>query len=449
MEFVMRLQLSLVALLIVYVVGIVIILTPYPPANDDYAAYALGINLHGVYGLATNDEAAPFPSMGRAPLYPVFLSIFITLDESYKEYLLCYYADASDCSVVPDTPRIGQMILGLLTVFPLFSTARMLGAHDRFTALMVLILMIQYLPWIYLYGVSESVSLPLHALLTYFTARYLFKETPNRDALLVGLTLGLLALSRFAYQYYLPLLLIILIVRHFNWQRFEWQRMGVALLLGAFGFGLLVAPWLTRNQTEFGVTALGTSGSTGVITARAFYNRMNSTEYATAFLYWLPFIGDNVAERILPESYWARLDTDNPDGFRLQSRQFRQEQYREGITESEIRSMMMNEILDNWPAHMALSLPFAVRGLRNATFFLPLMPIFFYYVIRSRLWRQFLTLSAGWFVLVFHAGATHFNVRYGWPLAFDFALAAALAATLLWKGIQRRQIERHEQPATA
>lgn len=101
--------------------------------------------------------------------------------------------------------------------------------------------------------------------------------------------------------------------------------------------------------------------------------------------------------------------------------------------------MMVAEIRDHLPAHVAASLPFAVRGLRNAVFFLPLLPVFFYYVIRRRLWQEFLALSAGWFVLVFHAGLTHFNVRYGWPLAFDFAVAAALAATLLWEGIRQRR----------
>lgn len=315
----MRWKSVLLMVLIAYSGVIVALITPHPPANDRYAAYALGIHLYGVYGPATRADTQPVPSMGRAPLYPAFLTAFVALDDGYRTYLECYYSDEEDCGNVPPAPRAAQMLLGLLTVFPLFATARMLGARDDFTALMVLLLMGLWLPWIYLNGVSEALSLPLHALLTYFTARYLFKDTPRRDALLAGLTLGLLALSRFAYQYYLPLLLLILVIGYINRQPFDWRRVGASVSLAIMGFGLLVTPWLMRNQQIFASTTLGTSGSTGVITARVFYNRMTPEEYATAFVYWLPFVGDTIAQRIFPDSHWSRLDVSNPDGFRQQS----------------------------------------------------------------------------------------------------------------------------------
>ena len=432
-----------VVALFVLVLLIMVRITPRPPVPDGFARYAYGVSEFGVYGPADGSEHAPAPSMGRAPLYPWFLTLFVALDSQYREYLSCHYQHSGNCGDLPVSPRVGDLILGLLSIIPLYFTARRLGASERTTYVSLFVLMGIWLPWTYMHGVSESIALPLHALLTYMTVRFLFDSSQRQFKLVIGigLVLGLLALGRFAYQFYIPILMIVVFFAYRSDKRHAITRRLIAVVLLLVGFAGVTGPWYFRNYQHFGVVSLGSSGSTGVIVARVHYNRMNPAEYAASFLYWFPFVGEKIAVRILPEAAWARLNTDNPDGFRQRSQMYRRELGQQGYSRTDIRRIAQAEVVKHWPKHLFVSIPFVVRGLRYAILFVPLTLVWLWHTILHRKWRSLVALSGGWFIIVFHAGLTHFNVRYGWPIAFDFACVSAVGATVVldyWK--QRRAI---------
>jgi 4-amino-4-deoxy-L-arabinose transferase-like glycosyltransferase len=422
----------LVAGLIVYTLVIAWMLTPRPPTSDGYARYALGLHDHGVYGRVMTPGIPPPADMGRAPLYPALLAAGAALYPTYHDYLHCFYSQQTGCDAITGLTAVrgAQMALGIIGLLAVYGSARVMGAGYLPGLMMTGLLGGLWLPYIYLNGYSEAIGLPLHAALTYFTTRYLFKPTPKRDALIIGGLIGLLALTRFAYLYYLPLALLVLWLGRDRTlaRRLSAWRVGLALV----GAVAVLLPWMLRNQVEFDTWSIGNSGSGGVVHVRLQMNQMTISEYPIAFLYWFPYVGEPLAETALPDTLWSRFDVDAPDGFR-QSGIRASQQAEAGTT-----SLLLADIQQNPVAHVAVSVPLAVRGLKYAVLFLPLMPFFFYYVIRREHWRVLLALSAGWFVWIFHAGFTHFNVRYGWPLGFDFAVATALAATWLYADWRRR-----------
>jgi len=442
----MRLKILTIAILILATSGIALFLTPDHPVDDGYERFALSISEHGIYGRIPDTaymDRVPAPSVGRPPLYAAFLSVFASLHPPYRDYLVCFYNvdtqntcdDRSGLTLV----RSAQMIVGLCGVFFVYLTARLLGARDAFALLTTLIIGLLWTLSTYLNGYSEAIAIPLHAMLTYFTARCLVSRTRWPDALIIGIVLALLTLTRFAYQYYLPIILTLLIIAKFTHDHLNWRQTGGAVFLVIFGFSLFVGPWVVRNKQVSDEFTLGAGGESGVLMVRMMYNRMNFQEYVTAFLYWFPIIGDNISERILPEAFWQRLNTDTIEGFRQQGLNQRFDLRSRGYSTEEINSLAIDAIRNNIVSHIAVTLPLFIRGSRYAVFFLPLLPFFFYYVIRHKRWTSFLALSAGWFIWVFHASFTHFNVRYGWPLGFDFAVMAALAATWIYDDMKQRK----------
>jgi len=204
----------------------------------DYYAYAYNITNHNVYSRSTHSirkgAKKPEPDAIRSPGYPIFISIFandfpdiqrllnITLLQgliSLITLLLAYKI------VIQILPRPLALISALLTAISphLINSNIYILTESLFTFLLI-------------FGIWLSVF---------------FLKTPEkrRFALLVGVVIGLGALTRPSLQYFIIPLILFFIFKH---KELSFQQKKNILLFTMLGFSIIIAPWHIRNYISTG-----------------------------------------------------------------------------------------------------------------------------------------------------------------------------------------------------
>ena len=263
-----------------------------------------------------------------------------------------------------------------------------------------------------------------------------------------GVALGLLMLTKAVFFFAGPVLLAAALVPLKG--RRPWKPVGVALAVAY----LVTAPWLARNlHHDLG---FGISRDREVLAIRAEHTTMSWREWSAAWLYFAGE-GSGLARGLLERSFapedWARLMESNPDGYYLRAKKNRgavAARVQDGpVTEDATYEAAKAVILEHWPMQIAVTGPFAVRGIfvgqnlyrwppakRAARTLANLM------VPALAIWIGVLALRADtarlWFVVLpvysyaFHAGITQNIDRFTWPIlpeaAVAFAALCALAA---------------------
>lgn len=293
-----------------------------------------------------------------------------------------------------------------------------------------------------------------------------------------GVALGLLALTRAIFQYWL--IGIALVCAAGVWRdRARRRRLlpaCAALVIAAWATAL---PWMVRNAVEMG--RFGVAGQAGEILAiRAEYGRMTWSEVRGAFAYYLPqgLVANRVRNTVMgwlePDGYgYARFDRDNPDGFYERAKAFNGDVAARAdrshpprwrvwypYQDAALRDAASALIREDWLRHAVLTLAFAERGyggllhgcpaggvwLTNAArevcirasmlTFLLLPPAIGLLAVTA--WRRrdlslaLLLLPAGW-AFGAHAAATHFIPRYFYPLVPVLIVAFAIAGHEIWR----------------
>ena len=196
-----------------------------------------------------------------------------------------------------------------------------------------------------------------------------------------GVALGLLALTKAVFQYWLVGIAVVLFTG--LWLETDRRRTllpaCVALVLAALA---VTTPWMARNAVEVG--HFGISGRDGeVLAIRAEYGRMNWSEVPGAFAYWLrEFPGIPAHTRVLnsvrrwlePETGYTNFDRDNPDGYYRRAKlmagavaaradQIDSEWWSSQVKcDSVLRQASVELMRVDWRKHVALTPAFAVRG---------------------------------------------------------------------------------------
>ena len=287
-----------------------------------------------------------------------------------------------------------------------------------------------------------------------------------------GVALGLLALTRAIFQYWLVGVALVCAVG--IWRDAARRRALLpacaALVVGSWAIAL---PWMARNAVQAG--HFGVSGRDGeVIAIRAEYGRMTWPELRGAFAYYLPEgpaagVRSLAMRSLAPDGFgYARFDRDNPEGFYLRSKLYtgavaaradrshpdwrRDDQAR---MDAALRQAAGELIREDWLKHAGLTLVFAERGygglfghgcpagdgaladlartlcvpVKGLTSLLLLPALGLLSLLawkRGDLSVAFLLLPAAW-AFGAHAAATHFLPRYAYPLAPVMLVAFALA----------------------
>lgn len=208
--------------------------TPVRADAHEYVLYAHNLKTFGVYSrsdtLATDGQANPVPDAKRAPLYPLFISLFLDKEPSTTN--------------IATITRV-QAVISTLTVLLVFwISCRFLPMPLALTA-SALTAISPHLITMNIYLLSETLScflLVLTILLITTTARKPGLAMPT----LAGLALGASALTHpMLLNFLFPL--VIFLFYSWGWKP-GWRKVTAVIL----GFSVLYGGWIVRNINTLG-----------------------------------------------------------------------------------------------------------------------------------------------------------------------------------------------------
>ena len=331
-----------------------------------YVKLALGLSEFGVFGRYRDAEHAPQAAMDVVPLYPWFVAQLIKHDGALRGSLLCAVA-RRDSKTAPCAQDFATLVhvqtallvlsLTLLWATAYVWTARPLCAWAAWLAALAAGIVPEYAAVV----LTEALILPLGGLFSFALALYIKRHGTAWPLLLAGFALGLLALTRPSFWYLLlasisSVVVLALVPR--------WRSTAAALLLMCAMGGAVTLPWLVRNQLQFDQLTLsgGDYGGRSLM-QRLAYNDMTLAEFGAAFIYWLPDWGDTLARAVLPPSSYVRLGWDDPRAFYRQGVARMRADMRGGAVQSEVDSLLRDEVLSHPLRHARATLALAWRGI--------------------------------------------------------------------------------------
>ena len=151
---------------------------------------------------------------------------------------------------------------------------------------------------------------------------------------------------------------------------------------------------------------------------------MSNKEFCIGILYWAPIPGIKaLVEKNISSIYWRRFDTKSEESFRVAGRinaanLIREKNY------SQAKVYLLKRILSDPLQNFKISILMGWRGLKYCFVFFPFFILFLIKNIKKKYYISIFSLTI--FNFLFHSLFTHFNVRYGYPMVFGFAVSTAL-----------------------
>jgi len=323
--------------------------------------------------------------------------------------------------------------------------------------------------WLYFFGHFSNLNRPLTEspaalffLLSSAISVWMVQTRRLGAAILTGVAMGAAALTKAAALYVGIIVIILLPMALILFEPGHRRKSCLIFLAMAFGFAVIVIPWMYRNYVNFGEFAITQRGG-AVLHTRAVKNQMTSEEYAAAFYVyspWIfrhyffePYLGFHKTD-LEPGGRWVKLiryqpgdrvaiqagNVDKTISYLAKSRAIRinliREMRAQGIpaqqADKKFQQVAINMILLDPCKHLKTTLVFAWRGLWSfAPSIKPILSIstdivnLFSFIVflvfpfvalwRKRIdWFAFSLFGGGLFW--FYAFLTHFIPRYSEPL---------------------------------
>lgn len=395
---------------------------------DKYFNISFNLTNKGIFSLQNpNLGAEATPTMRRAPGYPYFLSGLVTifkLEELQKKCLL-----KEDCDRFLKYISFIFSFICILSIIFLFLTCQLLGANYLASVSVSIISMIIVSKEIIVNYNSESLALVLFSISSYFLASFI-KTQKKREVIFFSIFLGLLILTRNVFLYFIPFFLIILLIFGCEKKNNIKQKV-INLLIFSLVLIFVISPWMLRNNIIFDSFSIAQSGSVKVLSNRFEHNNMSNKEFLGGFLYWAPIPGiQGFIEKKIPREYWNRYVTTSEDGFRVVARK-NAAKLIQNKNYSEAKIYLLKKILSDPIQNFKVSILMGWRGLKYCLIFFPFFILFFIKNFKNTFFISIFSLTI--FNLLFHSLFTHFNVRYGYPMVYGFAVSTALYFTMRTK----------------
>ncbi|MGK7866863.1 glycosyltransferase family 39 protein [Falsiroseomonas sp. E2-1-a20] len=408
-----------------------------------YATTAWELLEYGVYGDGVFDSTdgklgAPLPGMWLPPAFPLLLAGLMALDPALRAAGAClvqiYPAVGCQPYLGPVVPV--QMALVAVALACLFAAARRLSgpAIAAVTTCVAMLLIWRYVPLLRL-AMTEPLALALFAgaLLALLAAL----DGDRRAAILLGLLLGLLVLTRPSHIVLLPLAGVALL---FAPARRARRLVAPALL--ALGLAVALLPWAMRNESTLGRFALSGGYGGAILTERLAWNDMTWREFAASFVYNLPDAGDGWAKALFGAEDVRRLDWNHPDSFYAVGMARRTAMLAD-TGGTGVGSLIRGQVLAEPAWHTLTTLSMAWRGVwigRSLGFIvLPLAIVGLMAAWRGGRSTRLLVWTAPAFImLAVHAAASVNQERYNLALVLPISLCAALGLRAAWDRWGRR-----------
>lgn len=293
-----------------------------------------------------------------------------------------------------------------------------------------------------------------------------------RHAVIAGLLLGLLALTK-AVTVYVSLILFLLLLcllalpQRLLPHRFRWQQLIVLFL----AFSLVLLPWIYRNYTQFGSLQVAERGGI-VLYTRAIKNQMTPDEYLGSFYAYAPGLRSMIGRvlgfsksdlqiggrlqrlnrNVSRERDHAAEEAGDPDGaisYFYSARAMRMKMQHDlalrGVPNKNVeadkflRERAVAMISAHPIKHFAMTLPFIWRG--GFTSFVILSACLIWAVVRRRPELGVFVLL-GFGTIMFYAIFSHFIPRYSVSITPVTIVSGVVLLTIMLNFIKKHIGER-------
>ncbi len=405
---------------------------PPRPVFDSIRYIHYGINLEeqGVFGLFKDSQGKVLAGNENTPLYPFLISLAVAVDKDLKSSLTCLLrSEKTDaCPLKLESFAYMQSLIIVLILFCVWLTAYLLFKSGMIAWASALMAFVSgELQYYANHFMTEIVIVLLFSFLILLLVLMIRHSRLTLYALL-GVTLGLLTLTRPEYHYLflagLPCFFIFCV----------WKKRRI-LIYGLVVFFLayyaVVGSWQLRNYSHFQDSSITGNYGSIILAYRTAYNRMTWPEWGVAFIYWFPDVGDSIAENLFHKKHYEKLGFDSGSYYSKTSVEILNMLERETDSADEaMHFLLRNEILGNLFKHSMVSIPLFWRGLFIAKYWgvlglLCFLILLFQY--RKPAVRELLLLSLpAWFLVALHAFVSINVTRYNLVLLPFYAISIAV-----------------------
>jgi hypothetical protein len=444
--------------LAVFTVLLAAILTRPPKWLSDfdqsfYLTIAYDLDRHGVFSNGVFDQVdstvtRPPPGMFFGPLYPLMVLVATRIDPRFAAAVACSVEanhkarDGAGCEVYARPMHLLHGGLLALGVVAIAFAAEVMFASAAVFWLTSILATLALLPDTDLFSfvMTESLSFALYSIAA--LALLLALRAPGAIRLLIaGVLFGLLALTRPSFVVLAPVALA-LIAANAAWLRRAGGRVMLAQTAAfVLAWLLVVGPWAVRNAVAVGKLGLTEEYGSAVLIERFAYDDMTAREFALAFPYCLPAIGEPIVSRWAGAQAMERFVYYTPRSFFHVGRAHRDRLVEaNGRLDPLIGGLIREEASERWWRYLLVSLPLAWCGLWvGGLAGLALVPLFVLACVGAVRRSQPLFLlyaTPALVMLALHAAVANHYTRY------NLILIGPICAGAAWMLLRMRDLVR-------
>src|ERR1043166_1732222 len=350
-----------------------------------------GVFSNGIFEKGDRATAVPAPGMFFVPGYPLLVLAAMKTDSRFAAAADCAVqandnkTEASGCDVYAFPMHIAHAVLLALAVLVIALTAKLIFRDSRVFWLSGLFAAGSFLAETDLFSfiMTESMTIFLYSAFALF-AVLAWKTSRVMHAVLAGGVLGLLCLTRPAYVVLIPVLMLFIVLAA-KWVAHESKGVWRNLLAFTAACFLGVAPWIVRNHVSVGKWGLTEEYGAVVLIERFAYNDMTWKEFALAFPYCTPGIGDLAFDLYGGTDSMHRFVYNSPGSFFEMGRGRRNMLVQEyGKLDPQIARIVLDEMRTNGWKHLLVSIPLGWCGMWAGWLWsLLLVPLFGWACVRA------------------------------------------------------------------
>ena len=436
-----------------------------PPQKDGRQNYCAAADLYafGVLGGDCGDQergadATVEPSMKREPGLPALLALTFALADQGQDVRVCADAGPQWCETLRIHQRMIMLVPFLALIVLVFLAGNDVTGNTNLAAAAALCAAFGTgLVESSLAFLAEPPAAVLFLIVAWMMYRIVNRPRPLIAGIVCGLALGLLALTKAIYFYFIPVLgLIALAALPFR----SWRASASSTLAAVVIAALISGAWVYRNHERFGTTAIA-SRDGNVMAIRAQFTTMTWRQYWAGYFAFTPKLGPKLAPLLgVDPDDVAMFDRDNPAGFLQRYRRGEGPvSLPKGSDQREMRRQALVAFVENWPMEVALIpltiyrsafLPIgytsryagldagplrivrmSLAAVLGTAMIFALLLNFIVDLWRSNIPRLAFHLPAIYSVGI-HSVMTHYIPRYNLPLFGVLAIELCIAAVLVW-----------------
>ncbi len=372
-----------------------------------------------------------------APVYPWLVVAVMKADPRFARAVDCMVAanhktrDRAECEVYARSMQLVHAALLAVGVLAIALAAEIILASAPAFWLAGVLAAAALLPDadLFSFAMTESVTFSLYGVAALALVWALHAPRFHK-MLLAGSLFGLLTLTRTSFVVLAPVVAALIVGNGLWILRWGWRPATRHVAVFALAFAAVVGPWLARNAVSVGKWGLSEEYGSAALIERFAFNRMTAREFALAFPYCLPKIGEPIVDATFGPAAMERFVYYTPRSFFHVGRAERDrlvETY--GRLDPLIGGIVREEMRERWWRHLLVSVPLGWCGMWVGGYLGLLLVPLFVAACATALRRSkplFLLYAAPPLVMLgLHAAVANHYTRYNLILIGPFCVAAA------------------------